>query len=181
MYCGSLSHGRPCIFSPTNTHVHLGDSEKCIYCGSKSLGSGCLFNPYSKFHVRGPEFLNRIKEQTEKTILLKTLIENLNVQNDLNYSSPLDRFYKRLVSIISDIGQPLLEALNLSEKPVYKDISKKDFCDIMKLKNNFEKNLLNFQNILKEANLKFPKELVEDILLDAIISNNEKLGNSKKQ
>lgn len=171
IYCNSTSHGRPCLFSPTNTHLHMGDPEKCIYCGSKYLGTGCMFNPYSKFHVRGPEFLNRIKEQVEKTAILNYLLENLNTQNDLDYKSPLDRFYKRIVSVISSLGQPLMEALHLSEKPTYDKLSKPQMIRVTEYKKNITKMLKEFNNILFDANSELPKELVEEIIVDAIISD----------
>jgi len=174
IYCGSTSHGKPCLFSPTNTHVHMGDSEKCIYCGSKYMGSGCMYNPYSKFHVRGPEFLNKVKEQVEKTTLLSCILENLNIQNDMNYKSPLDRFYKRVVSIISSLGQPLMEALHMSEKPSYNNLSKNQLIKVVEYKQTLTKHLNEFNKILFDVNTEFPRELVEEIIVDAIISSNEK-------
>lgn len=171
IYCGSTSHGRPCLFSPTNTHVHMGDPEKCIYCGSKYLGSGCMFNPYSKFHVRGPEFLSKVKEQVEKTTILNYLLENLKLENDHNYKSPLDRFYKRIVSIVSSLGQPLLEALHLSEKPTYDKLSKTQMIKTIEYKQKISEQLRTLNTILFNANIELPRESVEEIIVDAIISN----------
>lgn len=171
IYCGSTSHGRPCLFSPTNTHVHMGDPEKCIYCGSKYLGSGCMFNPYSKFHVRGPEFLSKVREQVEKTAVLNYLLENLNSKNDLTYKSPLDRFYKRIASIISTLGQPLLEALHLSEKPTYDNLSKSQMIKTIEYKKVLSEQLNEINKTLFDANLELPRELVEEIIVDAIISD----------
>lgn len=174
IYCSSTSHGRPCLFSPTNTHVHMGDSEKCIYCGSKYLGSGCMFNPYSKFHVRGPEFLSKVREQVEKTTVLNYLLENLNMENDLNYKSSLDRFYKRIVSIVSTLGQPLLEALHLSEKPTYDKLSKSQMIKTVEYKQIISEHLRKLNKTLFDANTELPRELVEEIIVDAIISNSDK-------
>jgi hypothetical protein len=150
----------------------MGDPEKCIYCGSKYLGGGCLFNPYGKQHIRGVEFLNRVQEQTEKCVILNYLLEKLKIKEDLVYSSPLDRFYKRVVSIISRFGEPLLETLQLQEKPTYKNLDKEQLIQVIEHKQNISKNLKNIKDIVEKANYQLPPELVEEIIVDAIMSSN---------
>jgi len=103
IYCASKYYGRPCLYSPSKTHVHF-DANKCIFCGSKVIGTGCPYNPYGKVHVRGPEFLAGIKEQVEKSTILSYLYENISTLKDNVANSPLSRFYKRLAGIIANSG-----------------------------------------------------------------------------
>ena len=116
VYCNSTSYGKPCLFSPTSTHVHFDAANKCIYCGSKSIGSGCFYNPHGNNHVKGPDFLLSVKEHTQKSVMLSYLYENMS--NDIPDAplTPLRRFYKRLMGIVSNASQPLLEALHLQTK-----------------------------------------------------------------
>lgn len=174
IYCNSTTYGRPCIFSPTNTHVHFDDPHKCIYCGSKMLGGGCLFNPFGKNHVRGPEYLANVKEQTEKSAILSYLYENLTHDQKDRPLTPLSRFYKRLMGIITNASQPLLEALSLQSKPSYTNLGKNELLKAKEIKERliFQYNELN--ETLKHANLSLPQEIVEEIMVDAIISTNEK-------
>lgn len=173
IYCNSDSFGSPCLFSPTNTHVHMGESHKCIYCGSSSSGSGCVYNPYGKIHIKGPEFLNRSNVQSEKTLILKHLLEQISQKNNLNYSSALDRFYKRLSYILSHTAEPLLDALILHETPTYSITDKKLLIESYQLKNKILSILETLQETLQEANLKLPPELIEETILDAILSSKE--------
>jgi len=172
IYCNSEYYGSPCVFSPTNTHVHFGESDKCIYCGSTSSGSGCSYNPYGKNHIKGPEFLNRSNIQSERALVLNYMINQL-VQENLNYKSPLDRFYKRTSLLISNISQPLLEALSLQETPVYCQVDKKQLTESFELRQNIIKKLKELNSLVSEANLKLPPELVEESILDAILASNE--------
>jgi hypothetical protein len=174
IYCNSTTYGRPCIFSPTNTHVHFDDPHKCIYCGSKMLGGGCLFNPFGKNHVRGPEYLANVKEQAEKSAILNYLYENLTQEQLDKPLTPLSRFYKRLMGILTSASQPLLEAFSLQSKPSYAQLSKNDSLKAQEIK---EKLIYQYQKLnetIKHANLTLPQEIVEEIVVDAIISTNEK-------
>jgi len=174
IYCGSRSYGTTCLFSPNKVHVHTGDPMSCMYCGSKSVGSGCLFNPYNKNHIRSPEYLNRFSEQAEHAVLLKYIVEKLKIKNDLEYSSPLDRFYKGISSFISNISQPLLEAFFIAEKPTYKDLDKDQLKIVIESKNILIDKMSEIKEILSEINLVLPTEIVEEIIVDAIISSNDK-------
>lgn len=173
IYCQSDTYGTPCVFSPTNTHVHFGSSDKCIYCGSNSVGSGCSYNPYGNIHVKGPDFLNRSNIQTEKTLLLTYIFEQLIFENSYFPKSSLDRFWHRMSCIISNVSEPLLEALSLQETPIYATINKKQLIEA----HEFKIKILNHLKILKEeiktANLTLPSEIVEESILDAILSCNE--------
>jgi hypothetical protein len=171
VYCGSTSYGKTCLFSPNKVHVHTGDPTSCMYCGSKSVGSGCYFNPYSKNHVKSPEYLNRYTEQAESTVLLSYISEKLQKKNNFTYTSKLDRFYKRISSIIMNIGEPLLEALSISEKPTYKNLNTEQLVKAIECKKQLINNLKDFKNILAETNLVLPTEIVEEIIIDAIISD----------
>ena len=173
IYCNSKTYGRPCLFSPTNTHVHMDEPNRCIYCGSKYLGTGCLFNPYGKVHVRGPEFLNRVVEQTKKSTVLKYLYETIKGFTEIKFLSPLGRFYKRLSEIIANSGEPLLETFEFQSKPVLKDLTKEQFIQATEFKERLSEQYQNIVDTVKLANLALPEEIVEEILIDAIMSNSK--------
>jgi len=173
IYCNSDSFGVPCLFSPTNTHVHMGEASKCIYCGSTSVGSGCLYNPYNKIHTRGPEFLNRSNIQAERALILNYITDQITQENSLDYLSPLDRFYKRISYIISHTSEPLMEALSLQETPVYSSVEKSHLIKAYKLKMEIVQILENLREVIKDASLSITPELVEETILDAIISAQE--------
>lgn len=173
IYCNSKTYGRPCLFSPTNTHVHMDEPNKCIYCGSKYLGTGCLFNPYGKMHVRGPEFLNRVVEQTKKSTILKYLYETVKGHANNKFLTPLGRFYRRLSEIIANSGEPLLETFELQSKPTHKNLTKEQFVQATELKERLSEQFNQIVNTVKVANFALPQEVVEEILIDAIMSNNE--------
>jgi len=174
IYCNSTTYGRPCLFSPTKTHVHFDAPNKCIYCGSRSLGTGCLWNPIGKIHIRGPEFLANVKEQTEKSVILKYLYENLTKMQNLPYITPLSRFYKRLCGIVSNAGEPLLEAFNLQSKPSMANLTKEQNIKAFEIKERLQEQYVQLIDTVKHANMSLPQEIVENILIDAIISGNEK-------
>jgi hypothetical protein len=174
IYCNSSYYGRPCLFSPSNTHVHFDQANKCIYCGSKVIGSGCPFNPFSKIHIRGAEYLVNVKEQSEKSVILKYLFENLTKIENVPYTSALNRFYKRLCGIISNASQPLLEAFSLQSKPVYSNLSKEQTMKAFELKERLVRQYKDINETIKHANLSLPQEIVEEILVDAIMTDSEK-------
>lgn len=174
IYCNAKVYGKPCLFSPTNTHVHMDEPSRCIYCGSKYLGSGCLFNPYGKIHVRGPEFLNRVQEQTEKSSILKYLFEVVKGLTEIKMLSPLGRFYKRLSEIIANSGEPLLESFELQNKPVLTDLTKEQFVQAIEFKNRLVDQYKQINETIKFANLALPQEIIEEILIDAIMTCDEK-------
>lgn len=177
IYCNSSVYGRPCLFSPTNTHVHFDAPQQCIYCGSRSLGSGCLFNPFGKNHVRGPEYLLSVKEQCEKSVVLKYLYENIQNQEENNLSSPLKRFYKKICNIIATASQPLLETLSLQSKPTFAKLTKDQNIKAFELKKRLSEEYNSLFETVKRANLTLPQEIVEEILLDVIITNNNTVCN----
>lgn len=174
IYCGSSSYGRPCIFSPTNTHVHMDEPGKCIYCGSTYQGGGCIFNPYGKFHVRGPEFLNRAAVKTEKAVFLNYMLGKLKpeVINE-SYVSPLDRFYKRISNIIFNIAEPLFEALSLNHTSVYASLPKPQLIKAVEYKQKFKKHLTEMSKTVRDASLELPPEIVEEYLIEAIIDSQD--------
>jgi hypothetical protein len=138
------------------------------------LGSGCPFNPFGKVHVRGPEFLLGVKEHTEKSAILNYLYENITKEQEMTHTTPLNRFYKRLCCIISNAGQPLLEAFNLQSKPKYADLSKEQMIKAFELKERLKIQYKELNETLKYANLTLPQEIVEEVLIDAIISTDDK-------
>lgn len=168
IYCQSEYYGGNCLFSPTGIHIHM-SPDKCIYCGIKSTGSGCSYNPYGSVHVRGPEFLNRSNVQAEKTVILNYMLENLRQISTNSYESHLDRFYKRLASIILDTGEPLLETLSIQESIIPRELSKEQMVKLYGYTQKIKRQLLEMQQTLKEANLELPLEAVESCLLDAIL------------
>jgi hypothetical protein len=151
----------------------MDEPNRCIYCGSKYLGTGCLFNPYGKVHVRGPEFLNRVQEQTEKSNVLKYLYETVKGFTDIKFLSPLGRFYKRLSEIIANSGEPLLESFEFQNKPTYNNLSKEQFVQATELKERLIEQYKEINYTIKVANLALPQEIVEEIVIDAIMNNNE--------
>jgi len=172
IYCGSQSYGRPCTFSPTNTHVHMDIPQKCIYCGSQQLGAGCVWNPYGNQHVRGPEFLNRSAVQTEKASLLTYFfnIASKMIEEGSKYNSPLDRLYKRMSGLIASVAEPLLEAFCLQQTPDYGNLSKKELVATIDFRKKFEKNIQDLSKTINEAGHYLPQEIVEKTLVDAIMN-----------
>lgn len=173
IYCNSTIHGRPCIFSPTNTHVHFDEPNKCIYCGSKVLGSGCIYNPFGKNHVRGPEFLANVREQTQKSAVLKYFFENFKEKDNPKYMSPLNRFYRRLRDIVFESGQSLLEAFSFQSKPTLSNLQKEQRVAAFEIKERLQEQYKELYKTIKHANCYLPQEIVEEILISAIISDDE--------
>jgi hypothetical protein len=174
IYCNSTTYGRPCLFSPSNTHVHFDDPNKCIYCGSRSVGSGCIYNPHGKIHVRGPEFLTSSKDYSKKSVILKYLFENVNAFDNEPYTSPLNRFYKRLCHIIATASQPLLEALSIQIRPSYAKLDKHQTLKANEIKNRLKEQYGEIYETIKYANLSLPQEIVEEIIIDVIMADSEK-------
>lgn len=174
IYCGSPSYGRPCLFSPTSTHVHMDEPGKCIYCGSPNLGGGCLYNPYGTVHVRGPEYLNSAAIKTEKAAILTYLFNMVGsvLEEGSIYKSPLDRLYKRMAGIVASITEPLMEAFSLQETPTYKDMDKEQLIKTVEFRNKFKNQLESFSKIVLEASENLPQEIVEKTLVDAIMNFN---------
>ena len=173
IYCNSKYYGRPCLYSPTKTHVHFDAPNKCIFCGSKVIGTGCPFNPYGKIHIRGPEFLASVKEQVEKSTILSYLYENISKISDSKIISPLNRFYKRLAGIVANSGEPLLEALQLQHTPIYENLTKEQNILAFDLRERLKEQYKQINESVKYANTALPQEIVEQILLDVIISNKD--------
>ena len=174
IYCGSSTYGKPCLYSPTDTHVHMDEPGKCIYCGSPYQGTGCLYNPYSNVHIKGPEFLSASAIKTEKASILTyifSVASKMLTENTL-YKSPLDRVYKRTASIIASITEPLLEAFSLQETPTYGKLSKQELIKTVEYKQKFSKQLKEFSKLVTEASLDLPQEIVEKALVDAIMDIN---------
>ena len=169
IYCESEYFGLGCLYSPTHTHVHMSPTG-CMYCGNTSLGGGCIYNPYGSIHVRGPEFLNKTSTQAESTVLLNYLISKIKEPTTKEgYKSPLDRFYKRLVGIISHSSEPLLETLILQESSNIKEKTKENFLESYNFKKNLQVKLEQVEDLIKEASLILPPEMVEEAIIDAII------------
>jgi hypothetical protein len=170
IYCKSSSYGKPCLFSSSNTHVHFDHPDRCIYCGSKNVGGGCLYNPNGKIHIRGPEFLTNVKEQLKNSSILKYLYENI-TKLDEKPMTPLSRFYKRLMEIVSSSSQFLVETLSLQSKPSFEQLSKTDFLKVNEYKEKLKYQYTNLFETIKNANLDLPQEIVEDILIDVILND----------
>jgi hypothetical protein len=175
IYCASKYYGKPCLYSPNKTHVHFDNPGKCIFCGSKSVGTGCPYNPFGKVHVRGADFLANVKEQVEKSTILSYLYENISKISESTVISPLNRFYKRLASIIGNSGEPILEALQLQHTPSYVDLTKDQNIFVFEMKERLKKQYSDINESLKHANASLPAEVVERLLLDVIISSSENI------
>jgi hypothetical protein len=175
IYCNSTTYGKPCIFSPQNVHVHFDAPNKCIYCGSKVIGSGCIFNPFGKNHVRGPEFLANVKEQVKNSIILSYLYESIIKSEQSNaVLTPLSRFYKRLSGFVTSLGQPLLESFQFQSKPSYSNLQKEHTILAFELKERIQEQIKSLNETIKQANISLPQEIVEDIIVDAIMASGEK-------
>ena len=172
IYCNSKYYGRPCLYSPTKTHVHFDAPNKCIFCGSKVIGTGCPFNPYGKVHVRGPEFLAGVKESVEKSVILTYLFESISRVSENTVLTPLNRFFNRLAGIIASAGQPLLEALQLQESKSYASLTKEQNITAFEIKERMQEQYKQISDSMKFAHTALPKEIVEQILVDVIISAN---------
>ena len=171
MYCNSSSYGRPCIYSPTKVHVHMGDSTKCIYCGSKYRGSGCIYNPYNKFHTMGVDYSGQIKEQVSKSVVCSYLLNKMT--DDVveeSVSSPLNRFYHRVASLLSHTGQPFTDALCLDDRNIKAQLTKEQVIEAFELKKLLESKLAEIHEILSKVNQSLPVEVVEESLIEAILT-----------
>ena len=171
MYCNSTSYGRPCIYSPTKVHVHMGDSTKCIYCGSKYRGSGCIYNPYNKFHTMGVDYSGQIKEQVSKSVVCSYLLNKMT--DDVveeSVSSPLNRFYHRVASLLSHTGQPFTDALCLDDRNIKAQLTKEQVIEAFELKKLLESKLAEIHEILSKVNQSLPVEVVEESLIEAILT-----------
>ena len=90
-----------------------------------------------------------------------------------NYTSPLDRFYKRLKNIVHSLSLPLLESLFLTETRIYKSLTKQQLIDSVEYKSKFKNLLKDLSFLFKEAEEKLPPEIVEETLLGAILDKDE--------
>ncbi len=174
IYCGSGGYGRPCAYSPTNTHVHCDDPQKCIYCGSKALGFGCVYNPYGKLHIKPAAFFIQVKEQVQKSAVLTQLFERLGQIPDTSYTSPLDRLYKRMAEAITRLSEPLLDAFSLQEMPILENLQPEQKQTVSEMTERIAEQVSDLRKTLKYANSALPTELVEKILLSAILNADEK-------
>ena len=98
------------------------------------------------------------------------MYENLNNQDDQSYNSPLKRFYKRVCNIISTVSQPLLESLNLQSKPSFAKLTKEQHITAFQIKDRLSEEYSKISETLRHANLSLPQEIIEEILVDVIIS-----------
>jgi hypothetical protein len=159
------------MFSPVKSHAHMDEPDKCVYCGSKSYGGGCMFNPYGDMHVKSGILFQNIKEQLKKSVILSHLFEMLEQKNNMKYNSPLDRFYKRLAESIKKISNPFLESFLIREKPIFESIDIETNKKIYHYQSIFKKEISNLKESIQKANLELPTEIVEKIIVDAIVES----------
>jgi hypothetical protein len=171
VYCGSSSYGKDCMFSPVKSHAHMDEPDKCIYCGSNAYGGGCMFNPYGDMHVKSGILFQNVKEQLKKSAILSHLFEMLEQKNILNYNSPLDRFYKRMAQYIKNFSEPFLESFLIREKPIFESIDLKTNKKIYEHQIVIKKDIEKLKESIKNANLELSTEIVEKVILDAIIDS----------
>lgn len=173
IYCGSGGYGKPCVYSPTNTHAHCDDPAKCIYCGSKAIGFGCVHNPYGRLHIKPAAFFIQVKEQLQKSAVLTQLFERLEQKPNTDYTSPLDRMYKRMAEAITRLSEPLLEAFSLQEMPILENLRPEQKEIVSEMTDRLSEQVSDLRKTLKYANAALPTELVEKILLSAILKADE--------
>ena len=149
----------------------MGDSTKCIYCGSKYRGSGCIYNPYNKFHTMGVDYSGQIKEQVSKSVVCSYLLNKMT--DDVveeSVSSPLNRFYHRVASLLSHTGQPFTDALCLDDRNIKAQLTKEQVIEAFELKKLLESKLAEIHEILSKVNQSLPVEVVEESLIEAILT-----------
>lgn len=173
VYCGSNGYGKPCVYSPTNTHAHCDEAGKCIYCGSKSLGFGCPNNPYGKVHIRPAAFFLQVKEQVQKSAVLTQLFERFSINPEKGYKSPLDRLYKRLAGTIAELSEPFLEAFSLQEMPILEKLEPEQQEITTQISQRLDEQISDLRKTLKYANLSLPTEIVENLLISATLKADE--------
>jgi len=78
-----------------------------------------------------------------------------------------------LAGILANAGQPLLEALELQHTPTYEKLSREQNVLAFELKERLKKQYKDINESVKYANTALPQEIVENILLDVIISNRD--------
>ena len=171
IYCGSGAYGKPCVYSPTATHCHCDDPTKCIYCSSKAIGLGCVYNPYGKMHIRPAAFFIQVKENLQKSVVLTYLLERLETLSTAHYISPLDRFYKKLGPAIQNATEPFLEALKLQETPILENIQQEQKETVCEITKRLTEQVSDIRKTLKFANTALPSEIVEQILLKAVLDD----------
>jgi len=178
VYCNSRSYGRPCIYSPTNVHMHLNNGGKCVYCGSSSSGNRCIYNPYSKYHIMGTNYLSGLKESVEKTIILKYLVEKI-VNSETVVYSPLGRFYFRLWESIKNFSEPLLETFKLSTSLInHKENT--DMSQVIEFKRKLSKDVKSLHETLGEFK-DISSEDMERAIIDVILDNTNYVNSGDSQ
>ncbi len=176
MYCNSTSYGRPCIYSPTKTHVHINNPGKCIYCGSKYRGSGCIYNPYNKIHTMGVDYTGQIKEQVTKSALCSYLLQQMIDDPTLMEStSPLDRFYSRVAMLLSHTGQPFMDALHLDGRDIKAQLTKEQVIEAFELRKLLESKFSEITEILEKSNQSLPVEIIEESIIEALLDGSKNL------
>lgn len=174
IYCGSASYGKPCIYSPHKTHVHMGKRDHCIYCGSKYRGSGCIYNPYGKVHVMGPDYSGQIKEQVSKSVVCSYLLQKMTAEPILlESSSPLERFYSRVGMLLGETGQPFTDALALDQRNIKAELTKEQVIAAFELKQELQPLLEDITRLLNKANQSLPTEVVEESLIEAVLGSKD--------
>jgi len=171
VYCGASNYGSGCIYSPVNAHAHMDEPNNCIYCGSPNIASKCPYNPYGENHVKGNIMYQKIKEQLKKSAVLTHIFEVLDQKNNLSYKSPLDRFYKRLAESIKKFSEPFLDSFLLREQTIFENINFDDKIKISKIQNKLLTKIKDLKSTIIEANCSLPPEIVERVLINAIIES----------
>jgi hypothetical protein len=64
-----------------------------------------------------------------------------------------------------------LEAFELQNKPTFDNISKQQFMEAINIKNKLVEQYSDINKTITKANLFLPSEIVEEILIDAIIDS----------
>jgi len=64
--------------------------------------------------------------------------------------------------------------LNLQSRPTYASLTKEHNIKAFELKERLKEQFKQLNETVKHANISLPQEIVEEILVDVIISSNEK-------
>jgi hypothetical protein len=82
---------------------------------------------------------------------------------------------KKLSDIIASMGEPLLESFKLQQTRSYADLTKEQNIVAFELKERLQHQYSEIIKSVKHAYVALPKEVVESLLVDVIISNRDEI------
>ena len=127
---------------------------KCIYCGSGAYGKPCVYSPTATHcHCDDPT----------KCIYCSS--------KAIGLGCVYNRFYKKLGPAIQNAAEPFLEALKLQETPILENIQQEQKETVCEITKRLTEQVSDIRKTLKFANTALPSEIVEQILLKAVLDD----------